>query len=46
MKFFAEKNNSSYLNNNRIRVSNKVNIDECLFPLIVMELKKFIQNLI
>ena len=29
--FFAEKNNGSYLNNNRIRVSNKVNIDECLF---------------
>ena len=29
--FYAEKNNGSYFNNNRIRVSNKSNIDECLF---------------
>ena len=29
--FYAEKNNGSYINNNRIRVSKKSNIDECLF---------------
>ena len=29
--FYAEKNNGSYFNNNRIRVSSKSNIDECLF---------------
>ena len=29
--FFAEKNNGSYINNNRIRVSKKSNLDECLF---------------
>ena len=29
--FYAEKNNGSYLNNKRIRVSKKKNIDECLF---------------
>ena len=29
--FYAEKNNGSYFNNSRIRVSNKSNIDECLF---------------
>ena len=29
--FYAEKDNGSYFNNNRIRVSNKSNIDECLF---------------
>ena len=29
--FFAEKNNGAYLNNRRIRVSNKNNLDECLF---------------
>ena len=29
--FYAEKNNGSYINNNRIRVSKKTNIDECLF---------------
>tara|TARA_Y100000992_G_C21258005_1_gene489628 strand:- start:1067 stop:1813 length:747 start_codon:yes stop_codon:yes gene_type:complete len=29
--FFAEKNNGSYFNNQRIRVSNKNNLDECLF---------------
>ncbi len=29
--FYAETNNGSYFNNNRIRVSNKSNIDECLF---------------
>ena len=29
--FFGEKNNGSYFNNHRIRVSRKNNIDECLF---------------
>ena len=29
--FYAEKNNGSFFNNNRIRVSKKSNIDECLF---------------
>ena len=29
--FFAEKDNGSYFNNNRIRVSNKNNLDDCLF---------------
>ncbi len=29
--FYAERNNGSYFNNSRIRVSNKSNIDECLF---------------
>ncbi len=29
--FYAEKNNGAYLNNKRIRVSKKTNIEECLF---------------
>ena len=29
--FFAEKNKGSYLNNQRLRVSNKNSMDECLF---------------
>ena len=29
--FYAEKNNGAYFNNNRIRVSNKSNIEDCLF---------------
>ncbi len=29
--FYAEKNNGSYFNNNRIRVSKKSDLDECLF---------------
>ncbi len=29
--FYAEKSNGSFMNNNRVRVSNKSNIDECLF---------------
>tara|TARA_B100000886_G_scaffold137134_1_gene92685 strand:- start:5843 stop:6589 length:747 start_codon:yes stop_codon:yes gene_type:complete len=29
--FYAEKNNGSYINNSRIRVSKKSNLDECLF---------------
>ena len=29
--FYAEKNNGSFINNNRIRVSKKSNLEECLF---------------
>ena len=29
--FYADKNNGAYLNNKRIRVSKKINIEECLF---------------
>ncbi len=29
--FYAEKDNGSYFNNNRVRVSKKSNIDDCLF---------------
>ena len=29
--FYAEKNNGAFLNNKRIRVSKKINIEECLF---------------
>ena len=29
--FYAEKNNGSFFNNSRIRVSNKSNLEECLF---------------
>ena len=29
--FYAEKNNGAYFNNHRIRVSNKNNLEECLF---------------
>ena len=29
--FYAEKNNGSFINNNRIRVSNKIDLDQCLF---------------
>jgi len=29
--FFAEKNNGAFFNNHRIRVSNKVDIEDCLF---------------
>ena len=29
--FYAERNNGSYFNNNRIRVSNKSNFEDCLF---------------
>ena len=31
--FFAEKNNGAFFNNQRIRVSNKNNLDECLFAI-------------
>ena len=29
--FYAEKNSGSFINNNRVRVSSKNNLDECLF---------------
>ena len=29
--FYAEKNSGSFINNNRVRVSSKSNLDECLF---------------
>ena len=29
--FYAEKNSGSFVNNNRSRVSNKSNLDDCLF---------------
>tara|TARA_B100000989_G_scaffold90449_1_gene65429 strand:- start:1072 stop:1818 length:747 start_codon:yes stop_codon:yes gene_type:complete len=29
--FYAEKNNGAYFNNTRVRVSNKINLDDCLF---------------
>ena len=29
--FYAEKNNGAFLNNQRIRVSNKNNLKDCLF---------------
>ncbi len=29
--FYAEKNSGSFVNNNRVRVSSKNNLDECLF---------------
>ena len=29
--FYAEKDNGSFFNNNRIRVSNKTNLEDCLF---------------
>ena len=32
--FYAEKNNGAYLNNKRIRVSKKINIEECLFATV------------
>ena len=41
--FFAEKNNGAYFNNQRIRVSKKNDIEECLFSLIKMDLKLFTQ---
>ena len=29
--FFAEKNSGAYFNNHRVRVSSKINLEECLF---------------
>ena len=38
--FYAEKNSGSFMNNNRVRVSNKSNIDECLFATDNFGIKK------
>ena len=38
--FFAEKDNGSYFNNNRIKVSNKNNLDDCLFSTNCEGIKK------
>ena len=37
--FYAEKNNGSYFNNQRIRVSKKNNLDDCLFGTNIMGVK-------
>ena len=29
--FYAEKNSGAYFNNHRVRVSSKINLEECLF---------------
>ena len=39
--FYAEKNSGSFMNNNRVRVSNKSNIDECLFATDNFGIKKY-----
>ena len=39
--FYAEKNNGSYLNNKRIRVSQKKNLNECLFASNSKKYKNF-----
>ena len=43
--FFAEKNNGSFFNNQRIRVSNKNDIEECLFATNHVGAKKSDLNL-
>ena len=43
--FFAEKNNGSYFNNHRIRVSNKNNLEECLFSSDSKGLKRIFPKL-
>ena len=43
--FFAEKNNGSYINNNRVRVSKKSNLEECLFASNSHGLKSIYPNL-
>ena len=32
--FFAEKDNGAFFNNHRMKVSNRNNIDECLFVIM------------
>ena len=39
--FYGEKNNGAYLNNKRIRVSKKINIEECLFATSGKNKKQF-----
>ncbi len=43
--FFAETNNGAYFNNHRIRVSNKNNIEDCLFSSDQKGLKSIFPNL-
>jgi myo-inositol-1(or 4)-monophosphatase len=43
--FFAEKNNGSFFNNQRIRVSNKNNLEDCLFSSDSEGLKKIYPKL-
>jgi myo-inositol-1(or 4)-monophosphatase len=43
--FFAEKNNGAYFNNHRIRVSNKNDIEDCLFSSDQHGLKAIFPNL-
>ena len=43
--FFAEKNNGAYFNNHRIRVSNKSDLEDCLFSTNQNGLKVVFPNL-
>ena len=43
--FFAEKNNGAYFNNHRVRVSNKSNLEDCLFSSDQEGLKIIFPNL-
>ena len=43
--FFAEKNNGAFFNNHRIRVSNKNDIEDCLFSSDQIGLKSIFPNL-
>ena len=43
--FYAEKNNGSFFNNQRIRVSKKINLEECLFATNHEGAKKSLLNL-
>ena len=43
--FFAEKNNGAYFNNHRVRVSNKSDIEDCLFSSDQQGLKKIFPSL-
>ena len=43
--FFAEKNNGAYFNNHRIRVSNKNDIEDCLFSSDQQGIKVIFPNL-
>ena len=43
--FYAEKNSGSFINNSRIRVSNKSNIEECLFATNNEGIKSIYPNL-
>ena len=43
--YYAEKNNGSFFNNQRIRVSNKNNLDDCLFSSDSTGIKSIFPNL-